>query len=158
MHPALRKGTLFFYKNTPHFPLFFTKKHPPPFHFLLQACCQCIVIYCSASNTSSLCMQTRGTLMQGLRLITSQHCMRAAAMTEWAELIPHGTINCHSRSLTVWLIQDKLCIWHKNRSFRRHSSQHITWVRSTEVWFFCTMSSLETECPRISPFLQTRET
>ena len=33
MHPALRKGPLFFTNNTPHFPLFFYKKHPP-FHFL----------------------------------------------------------------------------------------------------------------------------
>jgi len=29
MHPALRKGPRFFSKNTPHFPLFFTKKHAP---------------------------------------------------------------------------------------------------------------------------------
>ena len=33
MHPALRKGPLFYNKTHPHFPLFFTKKHPPPISF-----------------------------------------------------------------------------------------------------------------------------
>jgi len=41
MHPALRKGTLFYQKNTPYFlqkapPIFhfLTKKTTSPFHFL----------------------------------------------------------------------------------------------------------------------------
>ena len=43
MHPALRKGPVFYKKHPPifhffkkhlNFPLFYQKKHPHPFHFL----------------------------------------------------------------------------------------------------------------------------
>ena len=42
MHPALRKGP--FFTTHPHFPLFLTKTHTPPFHFLLTGLCSVVIL------------------------------------------------------------------------------------------------------------------
>ena len=44
MHPVVRKGPLFYKKNTPLLSTFFTKKHPP-FSIFLQKTVKILILY-----------------------------------------------------------------------------------------------------------------
>jgi len=54
MHPALRKGPLFFTKKHPHFPLFFTKT-PAPISFPAYGpVCMFAVLHSESSSVSTM--------------------------------------------------------------------------------------------------------
>ena len=148
MHPALRKGPLFYKKNTTHFPLF---NKTPPFHFLptgVNELINWLIDWLSSStitrdrNEDSVSQLSRGTVSyrsceRGLgRWCVGLRWKPRCRPVCWRRLQPSLAPHCHHQHQSEQLEARRVVVWW-SCSDQRRCAVSATWWYSATVSRWC---------------------